>query len=180
MKLKDILAISGQQGLFKFVSQGRASIIVESLTDGRRSGVPVNAKVNSLADVVIFADSGEMPLYKVLWAIRDKQGGTVALDPKAASGEELSNFFAEIVPDYDRDKVHLSDIKKIVLWYNVLQQHSLLDFELEPEDDSDNTKDKTATATAHTQSHKPVQQSAPRASTKAAGTAKILAPRKAQ
>jgi hypothetical protein len=178
MKLREILAISGQQGLFKFVSKGRTGtgFIVESLTDGRRSAVPLSAKVNSLADTSIVTLSQDIPLHEVLAAIKDKHNGAPALNAKTASDEELTEFFADIVPNYDRSKVHLSDIKKIAAWYNILQQHALLDFEIDEEDA--NAAD--AKISAHTTSHKTMHSNVPKTSTKAAGAAQILAPRKAQ
>jgi hypothetical protein len=178
MKLKDILAISGQQGLFKFVSKGRTGIIVESLLDGRRSSVGMNAKANSLADIVLIAAPKDIPLAKILYAIRDKNNSAASLDAKTASADELTALFTEIAPDYDRSKVHLSDMKKIVAWYNLLQQCGLLDFEVDEEENDGKPADKNAAPTSAT--HKPTPQNVPKPSNKAAGTSKISIPRKAQ
>ncbi|GHT83579.1 hypothetical protein FACS189467_8990 [Bacteroidia bacterium] len=178
MKLKEILAVTGQSGLFKFVSQGRNGMIVESLLDKKRSCLAVTAKASSLTDVVVFADPEEVPLHKILTTIKEKQKGEQAIDVKKASNDELSGFFAEILPTYDRERVHLSDIKKMIAWYNILQQNALLDFEIEAEDDTETSAGEKASAPSV--AHKPVQQASPKASTKAAGTTKIMAPRKAQ
>jgi hypothetical protein len=182
MRIKEIIAISGQPGLFKYVSQGKSGLIVEAFSDKKRTTVPPAARVNTLGDVVVFTDADEMPLHKILWAIRDKQNGQPAPDGKKATEAELREFFAVVLPSYDRDRCHLSDIRKIFTWYNILQINDLLNFEVDEDADGadTNTSDAVAADRASAAQHKPVQQSTQRASTKAAGSAKILAPRKAQ
>jgi hypothetical protein len=131
--LKDILSISGYGGLFKFISQGRNGIIVESLDDGRRMNASATAKISALEDIAIFTDTEDLPLKDVFKAISEKENGGAAIAHKS-SADELKNYFAEVLPDYDRDRVYVSDIKKVVNWYNILQKLELLNFEEEEEE----------------------------------------------
>jgi hypothetical protein len=135
MALKDILAISGKGGLFKFVSQGRNGIIVESLHDKKRTNVPATAKISALEDIAIYTETEEVPLKDVFKKIREKENGGKSLSKKS-SAEELKNYLEAILPDYDRDRVYVSDIKKIVHWYNLLNELEMLDI-LEEEDKED-------------------------------------------
>jgi len=126
MELKDIMAISGHSGLFKFISQGRHGIIVESLADGKRTNVAASAKVSSLSDIAIFTNDAEMPFKDVLKKIKEAENGAQAISQKS-DDKELKKYFEKILPDYDRERVYTSDIKKVISWYNQLQALSLLD-----------------------------------------------------
>jgi hypothetical protein len=143
MVLKDILAISGEPGLFKFIAQGKNAIIVENLETGKRSSAFSSAKVSSLEDISVFTENEDLPLGKVLDKIFEKESGGPAIDSKSEA-EKLKKYFEEIVPDYSKDRVYLSDIKKIILWYNLLHKKELLIKE-EPEKtaDSDIKESKT-------------------------------------
>ena len=125
MILKDYLSIAGEPGLFKFIAQGKNSIIVENLETGKRSSAFSSARVSSLDDISIFTEGEDLPLGKVLDAIFEKESGGPAPDPKS-DPEKLRNYFEEIVPDYSKEKVYASDIKKVFLWYNILQKKNLL------------------------------------------------------
>lgn len=125
MVLKDIVAISGQHGLFKFIAQGKNSIIVENIETGKRTSAFSSARVSSLEEISIFTENEDMPLSKIFDKIYDKESGGPAIDPKS-DPEKLRIYLEEIVPDYSRDKVYVSDIKKLIIWYNILQQHNLL------------------------------------------------------
>jgi hypothetical protein len=125
MKLKDILSISGKGGLFKFVSQARNGIIVESFADGKRMAVHSSAKVSALEDIAIFTDKEEVPLGDVFTKIYEKEGGKPTISHKA-SPEELKALLESILPDYDRSRVYVSDMKKLVMWYNLLLELDLL------------------------------------------------------
>lgn len=140
MALKDIMAISGQPGLFKFVSQGRNGIIVESLTDGKRTHVSASAKVSALSDIAIFTNDGEKPLREVLEKIKEKENGGPTI-PHKSSNDELKKFFIQVVPDFDAERVYVSDIKKVVAWYNQLQTIGMLDFAEEVEDTPESSAD---------------------------------------
>jgi hypothetical protein len=125
MNLKDLLTVSGEHGLFRFIAQGRNAIIVEHLETGKRSSAHSSAKVSSLVDISIFTVNEDMPLGKVLDKIFEKENGGPAIDAKSPS-EKLKNYFEELVPDYDKNRVYPSDIKKVFLWYNTLQKLNLL------------------------------------------------------
>ncbi len=126
IKLKDILAISGKGGLFKFIAQARNGIVVESLEDDKRHVAPATARVSSLEDIAIFTIEEEVPLADIFFMIHEKTEGKETLSHKAPV-EELKSFFKELVPEYDEDRVYVSDIKKVFQWYNQLQQHELLE-----------------------------------------------------
>lgn len=139
--LKGILSISGQSGLFKLVAESKNNIIVESLETKKRMPVYSTVKVSALEDIAIYTEAGDIPLKEVFKAINDYEGGEVAMSPKA-SNNELKKYFGEIVPDYDKDRVYISDIKKVLLWYNSLHEKDLLDFS-ETEDEQENTESGT-------------------------------------
>lgn len=120
---KTILAISGKPGLYELVSRGKGSLIVENLTDHKRMPAFASDRVTSLADIAMYTDDEDMPLGNILIALRDMEGGKKAsIDYKKASGKELNDYFAKFVPNFDRDRVHTSDIKKLVQWYNILTE----------------------------------------------------------
>lgn len=131
--LKMILSISGKPGLYKLMSQGKNMIIVETL-DQAKKRVPVygHEKVISLGDIAMYTDAEEIPLAKVLDAVKTKENSAKAsIDYKKASKEELTNYFAEVLPNFDRDRVHTSDIKKLISWYNLLIENNITDFQEE-------------------------------------------------
>jgi len=128
--LKDILSISGYGGLFKFISQGRTGIIVESLEDKKRMNASSTVKISALEDIAIFTDTEDLPLKDVFKAISEKENGGEAIHHKS-SADELKNYFIEVLPDYDRDRVYVSDIKKVLNWYNLLRKFEMLNFDEE-------------------------------------------------
>jgi hypothetical protein len=132
MVLKDILAISGEPGLFRFIAQGKNSIIVEHLETQKRSSAYGSAKVSSLEDIAIFTEKEDVPLGKVFDLIYEKTSGEAAIDSKVDSSK-LKSWFEDILPDYSRDKVYVSDMKKVALWYNILHRLNMLIRE-EPEE----------------------------------------------
>jgi hypothetical protein len=142
MALKEIMAISGYPGLYKYISQGRNGIIVESLTDGKRSHISATAKVSALSDIAIFTNDGEKPLREILNSIKEKENGGPTISHKS-SNDELKNFFLEVEPNYDTERVYTSDIKKLVAWYNQLQGLDMLDFSEEQEAVAEETEGKT-------------------------------------
>ncbi len=129
--LETILAISGKPGLYRLVSRGNRNLIVETLDDKKKRMPAFGAdKVISLADIAMYTEEGEVPLREVLTALKKKENGELAtFDYKKASREELGAYFAEILPDYDRDRVYPADIKKLISWYNLLVKAGLTDFE---------------------------------------------------
>jgi len=146
MVLKDILSISGEPGLFKFIAQGKNAIIVENIETGKRSSAFSSAKVSSLEDISIFTDSEDLALGKVFDLIYDKETGGPAIESKS-NPEMLKKYFGEIVPEYSKDRVYTSDIKKVISWYNILQKNNMLvkeEPEKTDEKEEKTTDDKTA------------------------------------
>ncbi len=125
MVLKDYLAISGHHGLFKFIARGRNSMIVEHLETGKRTSAFGSAKVSSLEEISIYAKPEDIPLAKVFDAIYDRENGGPCPDEKSDISV-LRNYFGEIVPDYDKERVYDSDIRKVFRWYNILHELGLL------------------------------------------------------
>jgi hypothetical protein len=125
MILKDILAISGEPGLFKFIAQGKNAIIIEHLETKKRSSAYGSAKVSSLEDIAIFTEKEDLPLGKVFDLIFEKENGGTAIDSKS-DPVKLKTWFEVLLPDYSRDKVYVSDIKKVAQWYNILHNLGLL------------------------------------------------------
>jgi len=125
MILKDILAISGEPGLFRFIAQGKNAIIIEHLETKKRSSAYGSAKVSSLEDIAIFTEKEDMPLGKVFDLIHEKENGGPAIDSKS-DGAKLTKWFEGILPEYSKDKVYTSDIKKVAQWYNILHNLNLL------------------------------------------------------
>jgi len=125
MILKDILSISGEPGLFKFIAQGKNAIIVEHLETGKRSSAFSSAKVSSLEDISVFTENDDLPLGIVFDKIFEKESGGPAIDSKS-DPQKLKTYFQEVIPDYSKDRVYLSDIKKIIMWYNLLHKKNML------------------------------------------------------
>ena len=123
MELKEILAISGQPGLYKYVAQSTNGVIVESLLDGKRMNASASSKVSALTEISIFTEGDDLPLADVF------TGGKEAISHKEAP-EKLKAAFAEVLPDYDRDRVHVSDMKKVFMWYNILLGAGFTEFKL--------------------------------------------------
>jgi hypothetical protein len=133
MILKDILAISGEPGLFRFIAQGKNAIIIEHLETKKRTTAYGSAKVSSLEDIAIFTDKEDLPLGKVFDRIHEKESGGPAIDSKSDS-IKLKSWFEGVLPEYSKDKVYTSDIKKVAQWYNILHTLNLLVKE-EPENE---------------------------------------------
>ena len=135
MALKDILVVSGHGGLFRYISQGRNTIIVENLNDNKRTSIPATTKISMLDDIDIFTEEDNIPLREVLKKIQSKENGGTAISHKS-SNAELKKYFAEVLPEYDKDRVYVSDIRKIVMWYNLLLELGITVFEV-PEEEKD-------------------------------------------
>ncbi|MCT4636525.1 MAG: DUF5606 domain-containing protein [Bacteroidales bacterium] len=142
MELKDILAISGHGGLFKFVSQGRNGIIVESLVDKKRISASATAKISALEDIAIYTDVEEISLADVFTSIYNKEDGNQTISHKSSSNE-LKAYFEEVLPEYDKDRVYVSDIKKVLNWYNILQSLDMVK-PSEKKDEENNEEEKSA------------------------------------
>lgn len=134
---KTILSISGKQGLFKLVSQGRNMLIVESLLTGKRNPVYSHDKVVSLSDISIYSnDGGDKPLYEVLDVVKNTNEGKT-VDVKSMDDADVRKYFGEIMPDFDTERVYTNDIRKLFSWYNQLVEAGITDFkEKEPEQEA--------------------------------------------
>jgi hypothetical protein len=170
MNLKDILSISGEPGLFKFVAQGRNAIIVEHLETKKRKTAFGSAKVSSLEDISIFTEKEDLPLGKIFDLIFEKENGGATIDSKS-DADKLKTWFGELVPEYDKDRVYVSDIKKVVVWYNILQKLGLLVKE-EPEAEKEKEKEKEVAAENKKGSRKPKTSPKPKAASAAKPGAK--------
>ena len=126
MNLKQIMAISGKSGLFKLVSQAKRGVIVESLTDGKRFPAFLNDRISSLEEISIYTTSEDKPLKEVFELIKEKYNS----QPDTGVGKEnkdIKEFFGSVLPDYDSERVYVSDMKKVLNWYNQLAENELLD-----------------------------------------------------
>lgn len=130
--LKEILSISGKPGLQKLISNSSNAIIVESLTDGKRFPAYSNSKIIALADISIYTETEDLPLKEIFKRMYEKENGKQAISHKDAT-EKIIAYFTEIVPEYDKERVYTSDMKKVIQWYNLLVDKNLLDFNEEEE-----------------------------------------------
>lgn len=133
--LRTVLTVAGKPGLYKLVSSGRNMLIVETI-DATKKRLPVHGtdKVVSLGDIAMYTDDEEVPLWQVLDNVKTKcEGLACGIDYKKASNEELADFFAEVLPNYDRDRVYMSHVRKLIQWYNILVTAGLTEFVSEEE-----------------------------------------------
>ncbi|MBQ5753905.1 MAG: DUF5606 domain-containing protein [Alistipes sp.] len=133
MELKDILAISGQPGLFRYIAQSRNGVIVESLLDGKRSNASASARVSALTEISMFTEGEDIALAEVFTKMYAYTGGKAAISHKE-SNDRLKEFFGAVITDYDRERVHVSDIKKAISWFNLLVEAGFTEFKLPEEE----------------------------------------------
>jgi hypothetical protein len=136
MSLEKILAISGKPRLYEIVTQTRTGAVVESLLDKKRLTVGAHSNISILSEIAIYTLTEEVPLKDVLRKVKDKENGRPTSISHKDGKDVLEEYFFEVLPDYDEDRVYASDIKKVVQWYNLLQKNDLLN-SLESEDESD-------------------------------------------
>lgn len=134
-----ILSISGKPGLFRLISQGKNMLIVENVATRKRQPAYNHDKVISLADVAMYTNDGEVPLYDVFATIAEKNNNA-AVDVKKMSDNEVREYFGEYLPDYDRERVYTTDIRKLFQWYNTLVTNGVTDFKLEQPTDEAETE----------------------------------------
>lgn len=146
--IRDILAIAGRPGLFRLVSQGKNMLIVEQLATGKRVPAYARDKVSSLADISIYTTDGEdRPLGVVLEAVKAKEEGK-PVDVKGMDNNGLRAYFAEVLPEFDDERVYTADVRKLLSWYNILVEAGITEFveaeteeSAEEETSEDNTKE---------------------------------------
>jgi len=127
MSLEKILSISGKPGLYELKTQTRSGFLAESLLDGKKISVSGRHNVSLLSEIAIYTLTEEVPLSKVFSKISDKENGGPAINHKS-SKDELEEYFFNVLPDYDEDRVYASDIKKVVQWYNLLHKNGITQF----------------------------------------------------
>lgn len=164
MNLKEILSITGQAGLFKYVAQGKGGIIVEALApDAKRQMVSGSAKVSALGDIAIFTDKDEVALADIFEIIFKNNSGKAVDITSKSTPDELHTFMSAALASYDRERVHNSDIKKLASWYNILVAAGVATFKEEE------AKDETAAVVSGVE--KPATKTAARRTSAAAGAA---------
>ena len=135
MSLEKVISISGKPGLYKLITQTRGGFVAESLIDKKRISVSIQNNVSVLSEIAIYTLTEEVPLRQVFENIKKKENGTQT-SVKAKDGKDkLEEYFFDVLPDYDEERVYASDIKKVVQWYNLLQQHGMLDALFDDEDE---------------------------------------------
>ncbi|WP_242157653.1 DUF5606 domain-containing protein [Aestuariivivens sediminis] len=127
MSLEKVLAISGKPGLYRLITQTRAGFVAESLIDKKRLSVRIQQNVSLLSEIAVYTLKEEVPLKQVFENIRNKENGAKTTVKPKDSKDKLEEYFFEVLPDYDEDRVYASDIKKIIQWYNLLHDHNMLD-----------------------------------------------------
>lgn len=136
--LSKILSVSGQSGLFMYVSHARNGVIAESLADKKRSAFGMSSKITSLADISIYTDDEEVKLQQVFVNMHEVLGDADAPTSKS-SADDLKALFEKALPAYDRDRFYVSHMKKVVEWYNALKKYASLDFVNPDEEQSEET-----------------------------------------
>lgn len=121
MDLSGIISINGMAGLFKVVASSKNGVIVESLTEKKRFPVFGSSKISALEDISMFAESGDKPISEIMKTIFDKEKGGKAIDNKA-DDKAIEKYFSEILADYDKERVYISNMRKLFNWYNLLQE----------------------------------------------------------
>jgi hypothetical protein len=134
MELKDVISIPGTSGLYKVVAQSKNGFIVESLIDGKRLRISSSQRISSLVDIAVFTKHEDMPLKEVFKKIFEADGDKLSVDPKADQ-KILKDYFKKVVPDFDEDRVYVSDIKKMLSWYELLS--GKIDFNAKEKSDDD-------------------------------------------
>ena len=135
MEFKDILAISGMPGLYKYVAQSTRGIIVESLEDGRRTNASATSRVSALSDISMFTEGEDIALAEVFTRMYAYTEGKQGLSHKE-SADKMKAYFAEVLPEYDRERVHVSDIKKALAWFNILVAAGMTEFTLPSDEET--------------------------------------------
>jgi hypothetical protein len=175
MDLSGIISVTGMSGLYKVISQTKSGLIVESLVDGKRQPVYSTNKLSSLDDISIYGQGDDIPLKQILRGIRDSKSGTTVPTSKD-SNDVIKAAFAEFVPEFDEDRVYASDMKKVFVWYALLNEKGLL-VDVESESDETKTdKPKTDKAIAKPKAKEVAKTASPKASSK--GMAKTTTVRK--
>lgn len=139
MEFKDVLAISGMPGLYKYVAQSKNGIIVEALADGHRMNASATSRVSALSEISMYTEGEDIPLAEVFTRMYAHTEGKEAISHKE-SADKLKAYFGEVLPEWDRERVHVSDIKKALSWFNILVAAGMTEFKL-PEEVEEQTEE---------------------------------------
>lgn len=139
MSLEKILAIGGKPGLYRLLTQTRTGFVAESLLDGKRLTVGMSSNVSVLSEIAIYTLEEELPLREVFQKIKEKENGGKTTIGHKEDKLKLEEYFFELLPNYDEDKVYTSDIRKVIQWYNLLHDHGINEFP-KPEEKPDATE----------------------------------------
>jgi hypothetical protein len=140
MDFTKIIVVSGKSGVFKVVAQSRSGFITESLIDGKKMPVSASNRITSVEDIVVFTETDEVKLKEVLKKMKEVTNGEPGVDHKSPD-KDIIAFFSSVLPDYDKEKVYVSDMKKMIFWYNLLQKNNMLDFEEDEKPEDEQTPD---------------------------------------
>ncbi len=169
MDLSGIISIGGMPGLYKVVAQSKNGVIVESLIDKKRFPAFSTHKISALEDISMFTNTGDKPLPEIMKSIYTKENGSKCIDNKA-DDKSIESYFLEILPDYDKDRVYVSNMRKLFAWYNLLQETSNLKLKENKEEGSAAETDKKTKAV--------VDEKVKKAATKAATSKDTSKPKK--
>jgi hypothetical protein len=162
--LTGIISISGQPGLFKIIAQSKNGIIVEGLADKKRSNIYASTKVSTLSDISMFTTGEDKPIEEIITSIFEKEKGGAAPDNKA-DDKTVEQYFSEVLPDYDKERVYLSNIRKLLNWYNTLQNSGNLKEKEEKEKEGEEKSKITKTTDAKAAAKKTVKKDTAKAKT---------------
>ena len=142
MGLEKILSVAGKPGLYKLITQTRTGFVAESLLDGKKISVGLRSNVSVLSEIAIYTLDEELPLRDVFLKIQEKENGEKTSVSHKDEKIKLEEYFFEVLPNYDEDRVYTSDIKKIIQWYNLLVENDLADFSKEETKDTEKDEEK--------------------------------------
>src|SRR5690606_38993194 len=143
MGLEKILAISGKPGLYELITQTRTGFVASSLIDGKRLSLNLRSNISLLSEIAIYTLSEEVPLREVFKKIQEKENGKQTTVSHKEENVKLEEYFFDILPDYDEDRVYVSDIKKVIRWYNLLVEKGHDNFEAEAEEGKEKEEEKS-------------------------------------
>ena len=146
MKITEVLAIAGKPGLYKVIASSAKNLVVESMTDGKRTSVPGSTRVSSLSDITMYTHSEDVSLKDILNNMHKKAKGEAAPGHNSSSASEIKDFVDSVVADLDHNRIYNSDLKKLVQWYNILLTKDAFPLETEEEEKSEEKADKKQAA----------------------------------
>ena len=140
MDISNVISITGMPGLYKVVAQSKNGVIVESLADKKRFPAFASSPISKLDDISIYTNSEDIPLRDVYQKIFDKENGGKCIEPKNSDEKAMRAYIEAVIPEYDKERVHVSDLRKLFNWYNLLQGAGLLTAEAKAEEGDEKAK----------------------------------------